>query len=36
MNTIKERTTTGITDAIGFIEITYPETAKEFKKIHKR
>ena len=34
MSIIRERNT-GITDAIGFIEKEYPETAKEFKKIQK-
>tara|TARA_Y100001963_G_scaffold141895_1_gene210738 strand:- start:244 stop:612 length:369 start_codon:yes stop_codon:yes gene_type:complete len=34
MSIIRERNT-AITDAIGFIEKEYPETAKEFKKIQK-
>ena len=42
MSAIKERTSksvvlekNGITDAIGYIEMTYPETSKEFKKIQQ-
>ena len=36
MSNIKERELGGImTDAIGYIEKTYPETAKEFKRLQK-
>ena len=33
MSNIKEREMGGMTDAVGYIEQTYPETAQEFKRL---
>ena len=35
MSNIKEREMGGMTDAVGYIEQTYPETALEFKRLQK-
>ena len=35
MSNIKEREMNGMTNAVGYIEQTYPETAKEFQRLQK-